>query len=147
MNFIAIILAILITISHNSDTETFIINGPSMEPTLKNNERVEVDLTFYETNPINRNDLVYFRSGNETSYIKRVIGLPNEVIVIKGNTISIDGKVVITFDNVSAILEEGTYSTGPEEYFVIGDNINNSFDSRAIGPIKRNQILGKITNK
>lgn len=119
--------------------------GPSMEPTYKDGQIVKVDTEYYKNHEVKRNDLVYFYADQENiKYVKRVIGLPNENIkVMKDKILIKDVQVVLPVkmvDNTNI----GEYTTGSNQYFVIGDNYSDSLDSRIFGPISKEQILGKI---
>lgn len=101
-----------------------------------------------------RSDVVMFREPTDTgqSFIKRIVGLPGEKIMLSGGKVYIDGRVLeepylpeglITDPGVS--LGEGEEFLLPEDsYFVLGDNRTQSLDSRAFGPIKREDIIGKV---
>ena len=110
------------------------VNGSSMEPTLSNNDNLIVDKISYRFKDPQRFDIIVFpfQYDENVYYIKRIIGLPGETVQIgTDGTIYIDGQVPITL--------------GEDEYFVLGDNRNNSSDSRepSVGNIHRDQIIGK----
>lgn len=134
-----------------------VVNGPSMQNTLHNGDNIILDKISYRFHDPERFDIIVFPVENEEkNYIKRIIGLPGETVQI------INGFVYITDENGEARqLEEsygaeimldsetGDYLTtaqiklGEDEYFVLGDNRNNSIDSRRIGPIDRDIIIGR----
>lgn len=129
-----------------------IVDGTSMEDTLHDKENLLVEKLSYRFQDPNRFDVVVFYPyGKEMKqyYVKRIIGLPNETIQIKGADIYINGKLLdenfgkmpITYDG----LAEEPIVLGDDEYFVMGDNREVSFDSRyeEIGPIKKDLIAGK----
>lgn len=126
--------------------------GESMEPTLYNAEEVFVNrFLYFFTNP-ERLDVVVFKpNGNENShyYVKRVIGLPGETIQITGGSIYINDTLYIE-DGLYPHMESGGIAEhgitlGEDEFFVLGDNRNNSEDSRHgnVGVVKKDYILGK----
>lgn len=126
--------------------------GPSMSPTLENGERILVNRIGYKLFDPKRNDLVVFLpNGNEKAhyYIKRVIALPGDRVQIKDGIVYINGEPFEEKAEVSAIenplLAEDEIVIGKDEYFVLGDNRNNSEDSRYanIGNIKKEHIIGK----
>lgn len=126
--------------------------GPSMEPTLHNGDNLIVDKISYRFNDPERYDIIVFPYlyADKTYYIKRIIGLPGETVFIddKGN-IYINGEKLEESYGKEVITNPGMASKliviGDDEYFVLGDNRNNSSDSRAadVGLIKRKNILGR----
>lgn len=122
------------------------VNGPSMEPTLKGNDVMLLDKISYRFQKINRFDIVVVYH-HDTHIIKRVIGLPGENVEYKDNTLYVNGeRIEETFqhgvtDDFS--LDELDAGVIPENhYLVLGDNRGDSLDSRVIGFVKKNQILG-----
>ena len=126
--------------------------GPSMSPTLENGERILVNRIGYKLFDPKRNDLVVFLpNGNEKAhyYIKRVIALPGDRVQIKDGIVYINGEPFEEKAEVSAIenplLAEDEIVIGKDEYFVLGDNRNNSEASRyaSIGNVKKEHIVGQ----
>ncbi len=126
--------------------------GSSMETTLSNGDNLIVDKISYRFGEPKRYDIIVFPYPQDRSqfYIKRVIGMPGERVYIdpKG-TIYIDGEALNESYGMeimaSAGLAEGEITLGEDEYFVLGDNRNNSSDSRdpSVGNIHKGDILGK----
>lgn len=130
------------------------VEGASMEPTLYNGDNLIVDKISYCFRDPERFDIIVFpfQYKEKTYYIKRIIGLPGETVQIdeKGN-IYIDGEVlaenygreIIKPENIGLAWEPVVL--GEDEYFVMGDNRNNSSDSRTevVGNIKRKDIIGR----
>ena len=126
--------------------------GPSMSPTLENGEKILVNRFIYKLFDPKQNDLVVFLpNGNEKShyYIKRVIGVPGDTVQIKDGAVYVNGEALVEQVNVSAIenalLAEEEITVGEDEYFLLGDNRNNSEDSRyaSIGNVKKEHIVWK----
>ncbi len=126
--------------------------GPSMSPTLESGEKILVNRIGCKLFGPGQNDLIVFLpNGNEKShyYIKRVIGLPGDRVQIKDGIIYINGEPFEEKIEVSAIenplLAEEEIVVEEDEYFVLGDNRNNSEDSRyaSIGNVKKEYIVGK----
>ena len=130
------------------------VNGASMEPTLSDEDNLIVDKITYRFHDPERFDIIVFpyKFKEKTYFIKRIIGLPGETVQIdaEGN-IYIDGEIlnesygreVIQTDHIGLAGEPITL--GEDEYFVLGDNRNNSTDSRVaqVGNIKRDDIIGR----
>jgi signal peptidase I len=126
--------------------------GSSMETTLNAEDSIIINKFSYRFSDPKRFDIVVFKqSGREHSYynIKRIIGLPGEKVQIKDGSIYINGAVIENHINselmVNYGLAEEEILLEENEYFVLGDNRNNSEDSRfaSIGNIRRNEIIGK----
>ena len=126
--------------------------GASMEPCLYNGQSVLINKLSYSFGAPKRNDVIVFLpNGNEEThyYIKRVIGLPGETITIKEGRIYLNGYFHEEDDRYDTIEDGGIaekgIKLGEEEYFVLGDNRNNSEDSRSanIGIVKEETIEGK----
>lgn len=130
------------------------VSGASMEPTLHNADNLFVDKITYRFNDPERFDVIVFpfHYQDETFYIKRIIGLPGETVQIdESGTIYINGEVlsesfgkeVIQADKIGLAAEPITL--GEDEYFVLGDNRNDSFDSRyaQVGNITKDEIIGR----
>ena len=126
--------------------------GESMSPTLENGDTVLVNKLNYSITGPSRGDVVVFKPhGNENThyYIKRVIGLPGETVEIRDGKIYIDGEVLEEELETEPVLEAGVAASpvelGEDEYFVLGDNRNNSEDSRSadVGDVLKKHMLGK----
>lgn len=128
------------------------VEGHSMEPALSDGDNLIVDKISYRFHDPVRFDIIIFPYQWEpnTYYIKRIIGLPGETIQIddEGN-IYIDGEVLQEHYGLERIKNPGSarepITLGEDEYFVLGDNRNNSEDSRftQVGVIHRDDIVGR----
>ncbi len=152
--------------------QSYQVDGPSMQETLHNNDRLIVwklprtwaKITGHQYVP-KRGDIIIFSQSNLSQYgdsadtkqlVKRVIGLPGDHVVVKNNTITIyndehpegfqpddtlsyakEAGITTTADNVDVTLKDN-------QLFVCGDNRSNSLDSRIFGPIKTDQVVGKL---
>lgn len=130
------------------------VNGNSMNPTLFNNDSLWLNkLTYYFQNPKRFDIVVIDTDLNGGEYIiKRIIGLPGDTIQIKNQKVYINGKRLQTdIYGKEPIEDAGTAANlmvlGKNEYFVLGDNRNDSDDSRfpEVGVIKKNRIIGKTS--
>ncbi|NLJ94642.1 MAG: signal peptidase I [Clostridiaceae bacterium] len=134
-----------------------IIQGPSMEPTLYNKDQIFVEkISKYFS--IERGDIITLSdsetANQETLLIKRVIGLPGENIKIESGQVYINDELLretYLADGVKTYTDEtldiSEITLAENEYFVLGDNRPVSKDSRRIGPINKNQIIGKLLIK
>lgn len=133
--------------------QTVTVVGPSMNPTLEDGEIVIVNKLTYTIGDIERYDIIAYSLIEENGYfdIKRVIGMPGEQVSIRDGYIYIDDKQLSNgpFGDkiITAGLASNTITLGDGEYFVMGDNVNNSEDSRYtnVGNISEAEILGKVT--
>ena len=128
------------------------VSGSSMEPTLSDGDNLIVDKISYRIHDPQRFDIIIFpyQYQENTYYIKRIIGLPGETVYINdAGEIYINGKLLEENYGLDTIQNPGLASEpitlGKDEYFVMGDNRNNSTDSRfaSVGEIKRQNIIGK----
>lgn len=132
--------------------QTVTVFGPSMDDTLTDGQVVVVNKLAYKFSDIERFDIVAYSDIKKNDYydIKRVIGLPGEILQIKDGYIFINGKKLEQNFFEGRILNGGLASSeivlGEKEYFVLGDNVNNSEDSRYanVGNILKSEILGKV---
>ena len=128
----------------NSLVGRYRIDGNSMNPTLLNGEYLIISNFAYQLDEPERGDIIVFRHPrSELNLIKRVIGLPGDTIEVQNGTVSVNG---IPIDE-PYIQAAPTYSSSwvvPEgQFFVLGDNRNNSSDSHAWGFLPEDHILGK----
>ena len=156
---IALVIAIVVRMFL---LQQFYISGPSMETTMFTNNRVLVNKLAYQIGDVKRGDVVVFDratvNGNDVVHddlIKRVIALGGETISIKSCVVYINGTILAepylpardtemtdpqdrcsTVDIVDTVIPEG-------EFFLMGDNRPQSYDSRMFGPITREMIVGR----
>lgn len=129
-----------------------VVDGSSMYPTLNDGDNLVVDKLSYRFDDPERFDVIVLRYDKRVYYVKRVIGLPGETVKIEEDgSILIDGEVLEENYGYEVIKPElrgrakEEITLGEDEYFVMGDNRNNSSDSRFadVGNIKKKNILGK----
>ncbi|MBQ3513692.1 MAG: signal peptidase I [Lachnospiraceae bacterium] len=130
-----------------------VVDGESMMNTLQDEDNILVDKLTYQFSDPQRFDIVLFPYGEgdeELCFIKRVIGLPGETVQIsRSGDIFINGEYLDEDYGLEEIQQDKRYLAADgytlqeDEYFVMGDNRNNSYDSRQIGGIKREDIIGR----
>ena len=132
--------------------QPFLVSGASMEPTFHDGNYLIVDEITYRFREPQRGEVVVFRYPKErkTFFIKRIIGLPNDRVIIQQNKLRLfsNGKEIILDEDYlkdsASTAGSVNLELGPDQYFVLGDNRYNSFDSRNWGPIARKDIIGIV---
>lgn len=139
-----------------------VVDGPSMQPTLHNGDQMIVNKFVYNISEPDRFDIVVFHATDKKDFIKRVIGLPGEHVAVKDEVLYIDGEPVdepfleeqkenlepqeVLTDDFQLEDLPGNDTTIPDGYvLVLGDNRDNSTDSRILGLISEDQIVGKTS--
>ena len=145
--------------------QPFIVSGTSMDPSFATGDYLIVDEISYRFSEPQRGDVVVFNAGfipgfTKQRFIKRVIGLPGETVIITNGQVQIikDGKTLILDENylpdnlktygyngsdLSLLPEEITLKDN--QYFVLGDNRAQSYDSRYWGVVNKSEIIGKAS--
>ncbi len=156
VKFVIIALIIIIPV-RTFVADPFIVSGESMDFTFANGQYLIVDqLSYHFENPA-RGDVIIFRYPKDPSifFIKRVIGLPGETVSITNGLVTIynaqhpegsSSGIALLEPYVSAehrSYDNYTTTLGPDQYFVMGDNRNESSDSRVWGPVPRANIVGR----
>ncbi len=152
LKIVVISLAIVIPIRYFL-FQPFLVRGVSMEPSFYSGDYLIVDQLSYRFRSPERGEVIVFTLPKNSfqRYIKRIIGLPNETIKLKGT------EIIITLDNgKKTILDEADHlihptnkkemkiTLGDDEYFVLGDNRAFSSDSRIWGALPRESIIGRV---
>ncbi|HET9730081.1 MAG TPA: signal peptidase I [Acidimicrobiia bacterium] len=149
----AIIIAILVKAFL---FEAFYIPSPSMEPTLQVHDRVLVNKLSYHLHDVHRGDIVVFKRPPKVSpqykdLVKRVVGLPGDVVSFRQGYVYINGKRLEEKYLPPSVLGHTDANGAPprqtipaNSYFVMGDNREHSEDSRVFGPIPKSSIVGRV---
>ena len=144
---LSVFLAAVVVIFLGKSTR---VVGMSMEPTLENGQQIFIDRFLYVLSSPEAGDVVAFLpNGNENSryYVKRVVAGPGDKVRIADGTLYVNGQESkwVTERILDAGIAENEIILGNKEYFCIGDNPNNSEDSRSanIGPVEEGDMIGK----
>ncbi|MBO0701987.1 MAG: signal peptidase I [Candidatus Dormibacteraeota bacterium] len=151
-----VVLAAVLFLAVHFALQPVVVSGPSMYPTVATNQYlVALKFPYYLHSP-GRGDVVILKSpyNPDTDFIKRVIGLPGETVLIKNGTVYINGTVLCEpylrpdrdgawTVNANWPADGRPYHLGSTQYFVMGDNRNVSEDSRTFGPVPRSSILAE----
>ena len=127
--------------------QSFRVDGESMEPGLHTDEFVIVDKVTYLFHAPERGDIVVFHYPLDTSrdFIKRVIGVPGDRVSTTSTGVIVDGQTLHEpYIRVPFNFESNTWKLGPHQFFVMGDNRDNSLDSRSWGLLDKSYIVGKV---
>lgn len=139
----ALILALTV---HLFLAQATIVYGQSMEPNLYEKQRLIIDKVSYRFRPPQRSDIVVLKvPGMEEMLVKRIIGLPGETVEVRRGVVYVNGEPLPEpFPHDLGYQSMPLVTLGPLSYFVMGDNRDNSNDSRSFGPVQREYILGRV---
>jgi signal peptidase I len=139
---IALIVAVII---RGFFLEPTYVQGPSMLNTMKTGDKIIINKLIYWFKSPARGEVIVFHSKEDRDLIKRVIALPGDTIQVKNNHVYINGKILsepyLTFSTQTSTIPPTKIAA--DHLFVMGDNRENSTDSRELGPISVDQILGR----
>jgi len=128
--------------------QSFVVYGDSMEPTLHNGERLVIDKVTYKFREPIRGEIVVFEPeiASEHPFIKRIMGLPGDTVEVRQYKLYINGSPVeeeYILNRMYGQYEQQTVPAG--QYFVMGDNRNNSLDSRytEVGFVPEEKVIGR----
>jgi signal peptidase I len=139
-------LTLIIFLVIHFTIQNYMVDGTSMQPSLKNNQFVLVNKLAYLFHAPERGDVIVFHWPVDTNkdLIKRVIGLPGDVIVTTSRTVEVDGVVLNEpYISMPANPIALRWVVPPNDYFVMGDNRQVSDDSRDWGFVPKSYIIGK----
>ncbi len=151
---IAVIAVVAVFIVRTFLVKPFLVSGTSMYPNFQNGDYVLVDELTYRIRPPERGEVVVFHDPEDysTYFIKRVIGLPGEKIVLHASTVTVYGsanpKGLVLDESYlpSGTVTSGdqTYNLSSSTYLLFGDNRPFSYDSRSWGPLPAKNIVGLV---
>lgn len=141
-----LLIALVLFVIINAATARILVQSISMQPNLKEGDLVLVNRLVYNFSEPKRGDVIVFQNPinpEDVPYIKRIIGLPGDTVLIDQGKVMINGQL-LSEPYLSVTTQRGGEFTIPEgEYFVMGDNRNNSSDSRAWGNVPAEHIIGR----
>ena len=128
------------------------VAGVSMSPTLHDSDRYFLNRLIYHFRTPHRGDIVVVKDPTDGAYcVKRIVGLPGELLYFKNGELFVNGKELNepylprgTMTFTPQRVQRQSVACGKDRFFVLGDNRNNSFDSRFYGPVSRGNILGVV---
>jgi signal peptidase I len=145
-----VVLTALMFVVINLAVQNYDVDGPSMEPSLHNQERIMVDKVSYHFRSPSRGDVIVFIAPPDPSlnYVKRIIALPGDRLTIQGTKVQVNG---VTLSETYVAPEDQGNPYAPivnqpvpaGDYFVMGDDRKNSSDSRDWGFVPRQNIVGR----
>jgi signal peptidase I len=140
-------LALVIFMALQTTIQSSIVDGSSMEPGLDNGQRLIVAKAAYFFNSPQRGDIIIIHPpvAPEKQWVKRVIGLPGDTIEVKEGTVYVNN-IPLDEPYIKAAPEYtfGPYTVPADNYFVMGDNRNNSTDSHYGWTVERDSIVGEV---
>lgn len=147
-----VIAVVAVVLVRTFVAQPFLVYGSSMEPDFQNGDYLLIDEVAYRFREPARGDVVVFKYPLDprSYYIKRVIGLPGERVVVSGNSVTIymkNNKAETLKEPYIARMsgmEKGEYVVKDGEYFVMGDNRDFSYDSRRWGMLPQNDLIGLV---
>jgi signal peptidase I len=140
-----LLIAGLLFAAVNLVTARIRVEGSSMEPSLHDGEFVVVNRLSYRVDQPRPGDIIVFHFPLDPSrrFIKRIVGLPGDVIQVEGGHVYVNGQVLHEPYIAAPPRYSGEWTVGPDQLFVLGDNRNNSSDSQNWGMLPLDEVIGK----
>ncbi len=143
-----VIVLVSIYFVYSFIAQPFLVQGASMEPNFESGDYLLVDEVSYRFREPERGEVIVFRNpANENEfYIKRVVGLPGETVIIQDGQVIVDGEPIKEdyLPKGQNLKGEYIFKLAEGEHFVMGDNRAQSFDSRSWGPVDEDLITGIV---
>ena len=156
-NILTILLSIMLIGCSGFHDLTFSVPGNSMSPTIKEGDFVFADPLYYKHSSVQRGDIVLVKdpdgkmhpSGREEMYVKRVIAVGGDKVQVKSAKVYVNDQEILggTYESGYPVEDFGPIVVPEGEYFLVGDNLANSYDSRhwARSTLELEDIYGKVT--
>jgi signal peptidase I len=140
-----LVLAVVLFLAINAVSARVRVDGYSMRPTLEDGEFVLVNKLSYRFGEVNRGDIIvfHFPMNPQEELIKRVIGLPGDRVTVQDNRVHVNGQALSEPYIAQTPLYDGEWTVTDGHYFVLGDNRNNSNDSKDWGLLPAENVVGK----
>jgi signal peptidase I len=140
-----LILSVILFLAINAVSARIRVDGSSMEPTLHSGEFVIVNKVAYKYGEPAVGDVIVFHFPRDPNqeYIKRVIGLPGDQVVVTGGQVFVNGQPLEETYVAASPAYEDSWEVPDDSLFVLGDNRNNSSDSHNWGPVPLDYVVGK----
>lgn len=140
-----LLLAVILFVGINAVSARVRVDGYSMQPTLEDGEFILVNKMSYQWSEVDRGDIIvfHFPINPEEELIKRVIGLPGDSVVVQNNQVFVNGQALNEPYISQAPMYSGEWVVQENYLFVLGDNRNNSNDSKDWGMLPMENIVGK----
>ncbi len=148
-----VVFVLAVTVLFDLAIPRSLVDGHSMEPTFYGDDRLVVSRVHYLLSQPARGDIVVFNSlrpseaARGVMLIKRIIGMPGDSVVIRDRLVIVNGMELdepYIKEPCGFRCRDAEWTLGADEYFVMGDNRNNSNDSRAFGPVPLRNIVGEV---
>lgn len=151
---VAVIAVVTVFVVRTFLVQPFLVSGSSMVPAFSNGDYLLIDEVTYRFRPPERGEVVVFRypGDHSTYFIKRIVGLPNERVVVRGGKVTVfnemypEGAVLKEWYIPESSRGGGAYEVQlkDDEYVALGDNRSGSFDSRSWGALTRSDVVGLV---
>jgi len=138
-------LAVVLFVGINAISARVRVDGFSMRPTLEDGEFVLVNKMSYRFGEVSRGDIIvfHFPVNPAEDLVKRVIGLPGDHVLVQGNQVFVNGQLLNEPYIAQPPLYSGEWTVAEDQLFVLGDNRNNSNDSKDWGLLPTEKVVGK----
>lgn len=140
-----LVLAVVLFLAINAVSARVRVDGYSMRPTLEDGEFVLVNKLSYRFGEVKRGDIIvfHFPMNPQEELIKRVIGLPGDRVTVRDQRVYVNGQALSEPYIAQTPLYQGEWTVTDGHYFVLGDNRNNSNDSKDWGLLPAENVVGK----